>query len=213
MIFRNRLSSLLVAILIPIMVITFVAGCSQKKDHWGQKFDIEESWWKNEGQSWDRELRLFMTVGYSNPAWKTKYDLRKSADLDARAQVATFMSSLVENYMKEIRGHRYAISQSEVASSASETVIGSVIVARKYKRKKYMSLIKVDLGYFFDTIYRKMELKMESNIRRKNRGMSDKRLNEIIQEKLDRTIENLKKFETPAVEKTIDESEKEGASR
>ncbi len=213
MIFRNRMSSILITLLIPIMVVVFLTSCSQKNDHWGQKFDIEENWWKSEGQSWDRELRLFMTVGYSNPAWKTKYDLRKSADLDARAQVATFMSSLVGNYMKEIRGHRYAISQSEVASSANETVIGSVIVARKYKGKKYMSLIKVDLGYFFDSIYRKMELGMEAKIRKGNRGMSDKRLNEIIQEKLDRTIENLKKFETPAVEKTIDESEKEGAAR
>jgi hypothetical protein len=213
MFFRNRLSTLFVALLIPIMAITFMTSCSQKQDHWGQKFEIEEDWWKKEGQSWNRELKLFMTIGYSNPSWKTKYDLRKSADLDARAQVATFMSSLVKNYMEEIRGHRYAISESSVTSSAHETVIGSVIVARKYKSKKYMSLIKVDLGYFFDTIYRKHELKMEADIRRRNRGVNGKKLNELIQAKLEKALDDLRTLEVPAIEKTIEESEKNEVSK
>ena len=207
MFFRNRLSTLLVVILIPIMAAVFITGCSQKKDHWGQKFDIEENWWEKEGQSWDRNLKLFMTIGYSNPSWKTKYDLRKSADLDARAQVAAFMSSLVKNYMEEIRGHRYAISESSVTSSANETVIGSVIVARKYKNKKYMSLIKVDLGYFFDNIYRKYEMRLTANLRRQNRGVNGKKLNEIIQAKIEKASKDLETLEVPAIKKTMDEIE------
>jgi hypothetical protein len=95
--------SVFVVVLLLFAVSTFVS-CSQRSDrHWGQKLDIDKSWWKMEGQSWDRDKNVFMAVGHSNPNWTDKYDMRKSADLDARAQVAQFMASLVKTYSEEVR--------------------------------------------------------------------------------------------------------------
>jgi len=198
-------SRIFAVILVAFFAVPLVFGCAKKDDHWGQKLDIEKSWWKKkyEGQSWNRTTNVFMTIGYSNPSWTDKYDKRKSADLDARAQVASFMASLVKNYAEEIRSHNFSISESVIQASAEETVLGSVIVARKYKRKRYMSLVKVDLGYFFAQVYKKYRGDMEAKIKRSHRGASQAKLDELIQEKVDSSMEKLKALEGPAVEKSI----------
>ncbi len=197
--------------LLPLVAVT-VVGCSQKKSHWGQTFDIEDDWWKREGQSWDRESNIFMTIGYSNPAWKTKYDMRKSADLDARAQVASFMRSLVKNYMEEIRGHRYAVSESLVRQAADETVIGAVIVARKYKggrNRRYRSLIKVDLDYFFDDIYAEMAEKVADRVRKRAGALGEEELDRRIHSQIDKALADIEPLEIPTVEKTVEETKGE----
>ncbi len=178
-------------------------GCGGKDAHWGKSFDEKGSWWKQEGQSWDRETNVFMTIGYSNPDWKDKYDARKSADLNARSQVSEFMASLVKSYMEETRSRHFTISESIVRSVADETILGSVIVARKYKKKQYMSLIKVDLGYFFGTVYKKYMADAEAKIRRANPKATESELDEMIRAKVDSAVENLKKAEEPAIEKAV----------
>lgn len=193
---------------IPIILIAAISfalapGCAKDDTHWGQKLDVKKKWWKKEGQSWDRESNVFMAVGYSNPNWKDKYDMRKSADLDARSQVASFMASLVKNYMEEIRSRNFSISESTVEASANETVLGSVIVARKYKAKRYMSLVKVDTGYFFAQIYKKYRSDMEAKIRRGNPRADPGELDSLIQAKVDSSLAKVKELEAPAVEKSL----------
>ena len=194
---------LIVAIALPLL-----AGCAKDDSHWGQKLDPEKKWWKKEGQSWNRETNVFMTVGYSNPDWKDKYDQRKSADLDARSQVATFMQSLVANYMEEVRSKNFAISQRVVESSAKQTVTGSVIVARNYKRggkyKGYRSLIKVDLNNFFAMAEKDFSDDMARDIRRKNRRMKRSDLDALIKAKTEKAVEELKEMEADAVEETLE---------
>ncbi len=182
-----------------LIAAAFFSGCAKDDGHWGQKLDIDKKWWKVEGQSWDRKNNVFMAVGYSNPNWSDKYDQRKSADLDARSQAASFMNSLVKNYMQETRSHNYSLSESFVESSANETVLGSVIVARKYWKKRYHSLVKVDLGYFFSKIYKKYAADMESKMKKSSRTASAEEINA----KVSASIEELKALEAPAVEKSI----------
>jgi hypothetical protein len=148
----------LAAMLVAMMAASLFFGCA-KEEHWGQNLNPKGSWWKKEGHSWDPKEKIFMAIGYSNPDWKDKFDQRKSADLNARAEVANFMQSLTKNYMKEIRASRFAISQSVVEESSKETLLGAVIVARHYTKGKHQfeSLIKVDLNYFFNHIYDKYE--------------------------------------------------------
>jgi len=184
--------------ILPVFIlIALISGCA-KEEHWGQKFDEKGKWWKQEGQSWDPKNRIFMTIGYSNPDWKDKFDARKSADLNARSEVSNFMQSLAKNYMKEVRSSRYAISQSVVESSSNETILGSVIVSRHYTKgkKQYESLIKVDLNYFFNQIYDNYESSMLTKT-----GDVDAK----IRAKVDEAIAKLKEMENPVVEKTINE--------
>lgn len=193
--------------IVSLAVVVLVAasaffGCAKDDSHWGQKLEIDKKWWKVEGQSWDRKNNVFMAVGYSNPNWSDKYDQRKSADLDARSQAASFMNSLVKNYMQETRSHNYSLSESYVESSANESVLGSVVVARKYWKKKYHSLIKVDLGYFFSKIYKKYAADMESKIKRSSRHASDEEINS----KIAASLDDLKALEVPAIEKSIETS-------
>jgi len=169
-----------------IILIAFISGCA-KDEHWGQKLDVKGKWWKKEGQSWEPKDKIFMAIGYSNPDWKEKFDARKSADLNARSEVASFMQSLVKNYMKEVRSRHYAISQSTVENSSKETLLGAVIVARHYKKKQYQSLIKVDLNYFFEQIY--------------ETGDVDAR----IKAKTEEAIVKMKEMENSIVEKTIND--------
>ncbi|HPW45896.1 MAG TPA: hypothetical protein PKU96_05960 [bacterium] len=187
--------------LFAVILITaiFFSGCAKDDSHWGQKLDVDKKWWKVEGQSWDRKNNLFMAVGYSNPNWSDKYDQRKSADLDARSQAASFMNSLVKNYMQETRSHNYSLSESFVEISANETVLGSVIVARKYWKKRYHSLVKVDLGYFFSNIYKKYAADMESKIKKSSQSVSA----EEISARVSASVEKLKTLEVPAIEKSI----------
>lgn len=182
-----------------------LASCGKKADHWGQYFDESGSWWKQEGQSWDRDNNIFMTIGYSNPDWKDKYDARKSADLNARAQVAEFMASLVKSYMQEIRSKNFAMSESELKSIADETVVGAVIVDRKFKKKQYMSLIKVDVGYFFSTVYKKYRADAEAKVRRANPKASGTELDELIRSKVDAALVELEKAKEPSVEKAMEQ--------
>jgi hypothetical protein len=165
---------------------------------------IDKKWWKKEGQSWDRETNIFMAIGYSNPSWKHKYDQRKSADLDARSQVASFMNSLVKNYMEEIRSHNFTIAESTVRASADETVLGSVVVARKKKRGRYMSLIKVDLGYFFAKVYKEYTRDVERRLRRRYRRLKASELDALIEEKTEAALARLRELEEPVVEETLD---------
>lgn len=199
------LSRMLMSAVIIALVSSFMIGaCGQKKEsHWGQELKIDDDWWNKEGQSWDRETNIFMAVGYSNPSWKHRYDQRKSADLDARAQVAAFMNSLVKNYMEEVRSHNFTIAESAVQASADETILGSVIVARKKKSDRYMSLVKVDLGYFFAQVYKKYRSDQEWKMRRKYRQVEASELDEIIDERIDTQLQKLKKLEEPAVEKSL----------
>ena len=194
-----------------ILALSLVISCAQKKEHWGQRFDMNKKWWKKEGQSWDREKNVFMTIGYSNPDWRQEYDLRKSADLDARSQVASFMRSLVKNYMEEVRGRRFAISERVVKASSKETIVGSVIVARhkikKRKQKEYRSLIKVDLNYFFDQVYDQFRRDTAKRIRRRNVGMDREELDELIMDEVAAAMDELKAAEKPVVEKTFLERE------
>jgi len=192
-----------IAVVALLLFAFTLGGCGGKDAHWGKTFDEKGSWWKQEGQSWDRETNVFMTIGYSNPDWKDKYDARKSADLNARAQVSEFMASLVKSYMEETRSRHFTISESIVRSVANETVLGSVIVARKFKKKQYMSLIKVDLGYFFGTVYKQYMAESEAKIRRANPKATESELDEMIRAKVDSAVENLKKAEEPAVEKAV----------
>lgn len=197
-------SRVFAVIVVALFAAPLIFGCAKKDEHWGQKLDIDKKWWKKEGQSWNRKTNIFMTIGYSNPDWKDKYDMRKSADLDARSQVASFMASLVKNYMEEIRSRNFTISETVVQASAEETVLGSVIVARKYKKKRYMSLIKVDTGYFFAQVYKGYRSDMEAKIKREHRGLSKEKLDEMIQDKVDSSLANLKALEEPAVEKSLE---------
>ena len=202
----RRISKLL---LVALVFVPLVAGCAKDKDHWGQDLNPDKKWWKKEGQSWNRKTNIFMSVGYSNPDWTDKYDMRKSADLDARSQVASFMQSLVKNYMEEIRSRNFSISESIVEGSAKETITGSVIVARHYKKrgkyKGYKSLIKVDLTNFFRKIDQEYSDMMAKRIRRRNRRLSSAKLDELIKEKTDEGLAALKESEDPAVEKTLEE--------
>ncbi len=191
------------------VIIPLLAGCAKDDSHWGQKLDPDKKWWKKEGQSWDRKSNLFMTIGYSNPDWTDKYDMRKSADLDARSQVASFMNSLTKNYMEETRSRNYAISESLVEGSAKETITGSVIVARHYgkrgKYKGYQSLIKVDLTNFFRKIDQEYADEITNRIRKKMKRMNEQDLDALIKEKTDDALSALKEAQDPAVEKALGE--------
>ncbi len=191
-----------------IFILPLITSCAKDETHWGQKLDPDKKWWKKEGQSWDRKSNIFMTIGYSNPDWKEKYDLRKSADLDARSQVASFMRSLVKNYMEEVRSRNYSISEGIAESSADETITGSVIVGRHYqkggKHKGYQSLIKVDLTNFFRRIDKEHSDEMAKDLRSKNQRLTQEKLDELIQEKVDAALSALKESEEPAVEKTLE---------
>ena len=183
-------------------------GCAKDDTHWGQNFDIDSKWWKQEGQSWDRNSNIFMTIGYSNPDWKNKDDARKSADMDARSQVASFMNSLVKNYMQEVRSKSFSLSESIVEASARETVTGSVIVARRYEkgRKQYLSLIKVDLTDFFARIFENQRSLIADRMKRDEKAARDADLDARIQERIDSAKAQLTAAEAPAVEKSIDKS-------
>ncbi len=180
------------AALLIFMAASLIMGCA-KDEHWGQNLDPKGKWWKKEGDSWDPKEKIFMAIGYSNPEWKNKFDQRKSADLNARSEVANFMQSLVSNYMKEVRTHHYAISRSIVENSSNETLLGAVIVARRYEKKQYKSLIKVDMNYFFERIYENYE----------NSVLESPNVDAKIKAKTDEAIVKLKEMETPIVEKTI----------
>jgi len=205
----SRISKLAILILIAVPIM---AGCAKDETHWGQKLDPDGKWWKKEGQSWDRKSNIFMTIGYSNPDWTDKYDLRKSADLDARSQVASFMNSLVRNYTEEIRSRNYSISESLVEGSAKETITGSVIVSRHYskggKYKGYRSLIKVDLTNFFAMIDQEHADQMADRLRKKMKRLDSEELDELIKERTDEAMKVLKESEDPAVEKTLEQEEK-----
>ena len=194
-------------VMLLVFVIPLFSGCAKEDTHWGQNLDVKK-WWKKEGQSWDRKNNVFMTIGYSNPDWTEKFDMRKSADLDARSQVASFMDSLVKNYMEEVRSHNYAISESAVKASANETILGSVIVDRHYVKKKkqrqYLSLIKVDLNYFFRQIYDRYQSNVASQIRRAHKELTPEEIDTLIKEKTDAALANLKQMEEPVVEKTVE---------
>jgi len=198
---------ILKVIAIIFFLVPIMCSCAKEDTHWGQKLDVKK-WWKKEGQSWDRKTNVFMAIGYSNPDWTDKYDMRKSADLDARSQVASFMQSLVKNYMQEIRSKNYAISEGVVEASSKETVLGSIITDRHYmkkgKQKQYLSLIKVDLNYFFGRIYDKYRSDMDAQIRKNNKKLSSEELDQLISEKTEAAIADLKKVEEPAVEKAIE---------
>jgi len=201
---RSRVLRLL---LIVIVFAPLMTCCAKDDSHWGQKLDPDKKWWKKEGQSWNRKTNIFMAVGYSNPDWTDKYDMRKSADLDARSQAASFMNSLVKNYMEEIRSRNFSISESIVEASAKQTITGSVIVARHYKKrgkyKGYKALIKVDLTNFFRQIDQEYSDRMAKRIRQKNRRMDPDDLDALIKQKTDEALATLKEAEEPAVEKSL----------
>jgi len=206
----SRISRLLLVVLVLLPLVT---SCAKDETHWGQRLDPDGKWWKKEGQSWDRKTNIFMTIGYSNPDWTDKYDLRKSSDLDARSQVASFMNSLVQNYMEEIRSRNYSISESLVEGSAKETITGSVIVSRHYskggKYKGYRSLIKVDLTDFFAKIDQEYADEMAGRLRKKMRRLKGDELDELIEERTEEAMNVLKESEEPAVEKTLEEKSNE----
>lgn len=206
----SRITKLIILVLV---LAPILAGCAKDETHWGQKLDPEGKWWKKEGQSWNRKTNIFMAIGYSNPDWTDKYDMRKSADLNARSEVASFMNSLVQNYMEEIRSRNYSISESLVEGSAKETITGSVIVARHYKKrgkyKGFQSLIKVDLTNFFAKIDQEYADQMAKRLRRKMRKLKSDELDELIKQRTDEAMEVLKESEEPAVEKTLEEKKDE----
>jgi len=201
-----RSSKCLKILLVVAVALPLLAGCAKDDSHWGQRLDPEGSWWKKEGQSWDRKTNVFMTIGHSNPDWTERYDLRQSADLNARSQVASFMGSLVANYMEEVRSRNFTISQSVVEAKSKQTVEGSVIVSRhcrdRGKHKGCRSLIKVDLGRFFAAIERDFADDMTRDLRRRAKRSAD--IDAEIQEKVGRTIEELKEAEEQSVEKTLE---------
>jgi hypothetical protein len=194
------------ALVLAVVLCVIFCGCA-KEDHWGQELKIDKKWWKKEGHSWDRKDKIFMAIGYSNPDWKDKFDARKSADLNARSEVASFMQTLVKNYMQELRNSNYAISESIVESSSEETLLGAVIVARHYDKgkKQYQSLIKIDMKYFFDQIYDKYKEENAMRIRAKNKKLSSEELDEKIKASTDEGLASLKEMENPVVEKAIEE--------
>ena len=195
-------------ILIVVLAVGCMAGCAKDDNHWGQELRVDKSWWKKEGQSWDRKTNIFMTIGHSNPDWTDKYDMRKSADLDARAQIAAFMDTLVTNYMQEIRSRHFSISESVVDSYAEQTVMGSVVVARKYKKKRYMSLIQIDLNYFFAKVYGMYGNELTRKLKKENpRKKGETALNAEIQDLVVKALESLKAAEVPTIEETIREEE------
>jgi hypothetical protein len=193
-------------LVLAVVLCVIFCGCA-KEDHWGQELRIDKKWWKKEGQSWDRKNKIFMAIGYSNPDWKDKFDARRSADLNARSEAASFMRSLVKNYIEELRNSNYAISESLVKSSSEETLLGSVIVARHYDkgRKQYQSLIKIDMKYFFDQIYDKYSEENAMRIRAKFRKLSPEELDLKIKANTDEALADLKEMENTIVEKTVTE--------
>ena len=199
-------SKILKLFLIVMIVAPLLAGCAKDDTHWGQNLDPDGKWWKKEGQSWDRKSNIFMTIGYSNPDWTEKYDLRQSADLNARSQVASFMGSLVGNYMEEVRSRNFSISQSQVEASSKQTVEGSVIVSRHCKKggkyKGCQSLAKVDLSRFFAAIEKDFADDMTRDIRKKAKRGAD--IDKEIDEKVQKTIDELKAAEEKSVEKTLE---------
>lgn len=201
------LSKIIRYALVAVIAVSFTSGCAKDDTHWGQKIEVGKKWWKKEGQSWDRKTNIFMAIGYSNPDLTEKHDLRKSADLDARSQVASFMQSLVKNYLEEVRSNNFSISESVVEASAKETILGSVIVERKYIKKRkhpqYLSLIKVDLGYFFSRIYNEQRRDLAARIKRDNKRLDTEDLDRMIEEKTEAAVKKLKAIEEPAVEKSI----------
>ncbi|MBN1282335.1 MAG: hypothetical protein JXA24_01000 [Proteobacteria bacterium] len=193
-------------IIVLVLACAALAGaCAKDESHWGQRLDPDGKWWKKEGQSWDRKSNIFMTIGHSNPDWTEVYDQRQSADLNARSQVASFMGSLVANYMEEVRSRNFTISQSVVEASSKQTVEGSVIVSRHCKKggkyKGCRSLIKVDLSRFFAMVENDFADDMTRDLRRRAKRSAD--IDAEIQEKVQKTIEELKQAEEQSVEKTL----------
>ncbi|MBI2980813.1 MAG: hypothetical protein HYY44_00645 [Deltaproteobacteria bacterium] len=174
---RNRVLKFVV-LFCSVLSLLAIDGCVSGGRHWGQNLDPDSKWWKKEGESWDRKNKIFMVIGASNSEWTDPDDLRKSSDLNARAEATSFMQSLVENYTEEVRGKGYALVESRVKATAKEALLGSVIVSRHFekKAKKYHSLLQIDLRYFFDQIYDDYS-----------------------------NLKNLKDLEDPVVEKTVRE--------
>lgn len=192
-------------IVLVLACVALAGACAKDDSHWGQNLDQDGKWWKKEGQSWDRKSNIFMTIGYSNPDWTEKYDLRQSADLNARSQVASFMGSLVGNYMEEVRSRNFSISQSVVEASSKQTVEGSVIVSRYCKKggkyKGCQSLAKVDLSRFFAAIEKDFADDMTRDLKKRAKKGGD--IDAEIQEKVQKTIDELKQAEEPSVEKSL----------
>ena len=153
---RHKFCGPVVVLASMLLTLGFFA-CASGGGHWGQNLDPNGKWWKKEGQSWDRKNKIFMVIGTSNPEWTDPDDLRRSSDLNARAEAASFMQSLVSNSMEEVRGKGYALVESRVKATAKESLRGSAIVARHFdkKKKRSYSLLKIDLRYFEEPVIEK----------------------------------------------------------
>ena len=199
-----------------VVILTLVAFCLTSflalsacggKQHWGQDLDAKEKWWKKEGHSWNRKTKIFMAIGYSNPQWDDKNAKRKSADLNASAEASKFMQQLMKTYIREANHDNYNVNEEIVESSSRETLIGSVIVSRKYIKKgqEYRSLLKVDLAYFFKNLNKRLMASERQRLKQKNRSLSPSEANENIINQLDIMDKKLNKIENKTLDKTFPE--------
>lgn len=144
-----------------------------------------------------------MAVGHSNPNWTDSHQQRKSADLNASAEASKFMQQLVKTYMKEADRQNFAVAEDIVESSSREALIGAVIVARhKDKKKGFLSLLKVDLGYFFDRV----EDRVKAVEKSRGTGLGQARgaeLDEQVQAHLEKIGQKLRQIEEATLKKEM----------
>jgi len=183
-----------------------LAACGGKQ-HWGQDLNPEKKWWKKEGHSWDRKHKIFMAIGYSNPEWEDQNAKRKSADLAASGEASKFMQQLVKTYIREANYDNYKVNEDVVESSSHETLIGSVIVSRKYikKNKEYRSLLQVDLSYFFDHLNKRLLANEKERMQKKTDQLSPEEADEKIMAHLGEIETKLENIETKTLDKTFPE--------
>ena len=199
----KRVITLFVFISLSSMILH---GCGSKQK-WGQDLNPEKKWWVKEGHSWDAGKKIFMAIGYSNPEWEDHNAKRKSADLNASAEAAKFMQQLVSTYMREANYHNYHVNEEIVSASSRETLIGSVVIARKYLKKEdeYRSLLKVDLNYFFNHLKKRVLDNERERAGHTYKQMSPEQTEARIASHLSEIEAKLKTIETQTLEKTFPE--------
>jgi hypothetical protein len=108
--------------------------------------------------------------------------------------------------MEEVRSRNFSISQGVVESSAKEAILGSAIVDRHFMKKKgkvqCLSLIKVDLGYFFARANKRTIDELSTTSHKPSRQAD---VDAQIKETSAAALDTLKAAEDSAVDKTIKE--------
>lgn len=141
-------------LLLTITALIAFISCATTENKWGKEFDENGKWWKQEGQNFDINTKIFMAVGMSHGKYNNKRLERDSADIDARKQAINFLESQVTNYVKELNANGTDTNESMVRAISQEILVGTVIIDRHYDEpsKLFYSLMKVDLSRIFETV-------------------------------------------------------------